>query len=76
MNKLKRTVIDVLEEKYSDDLCYLEEKKDLIATMDTLSTILWMNNLDSSNVEAIAARYNIGLRDFFIMLDTLKKIEG
>mgnify|MGYP000706924367 CR=1 FL=1 len=76
MSRLKRVIFSVLQKRYSDDLYYLEDKKDFIATMDTLSTILWMNNLDPSIVEAIATQYEICHEDFCIMLKALKKIEG
>jgi len=66
-------IIDVLDEQ-GFDAPYIEGIKDTLAGKDRFAVLLWCNNLDSGNTEALAKRLNVTHEELTVTAKTLQKL--
>lgn len=77
--KLKRLdwlavrIIDVLDEQ-GFDAPYIDDIKDTLAGRDRFAVLLWCNNLDASNAEALAKRLNVSHEELSVTVKTLQRL--
>ena len=70
---LAQRIIDVLEEQ-GLDAPYIEDIKDTLGERDRFAVLLWCNNLDSGNTEALAKRLNVSHEELSVTVKTLQKL--
>lgn len=66
-------IIDVLEDQ-GFDAPYIDDIRETLSGRDRFAVLLWCNNLDTGNTEALAKRLNVSSEELSVTVKTLQRL--